>query len=64
VRNGEILVWTKNKHLNNGMKKFDKVMLSNAYLINGASKCITSFTIMNVSLFVFIYNIDDLLILN
>jgi hypothetical protein len=54
VRNGEILVWTKNKHLNNGMKKFDKVMLSNAYLINGASKCITSFTIMNVSLFVFI----------
>jgi hypothetical protein len=36
-------------------EKFDKVMLSNAYLINGASKCIASFTIMNVSLFVYIH---------
>ena len=44
----------KNKLLNNGMEKFDKVMLSNAYLINGASKCIASFTIMNVLLFVYI----------
>jgi hypothetical protein len=35
--------------------KFDKVMLSNAYLINSASKCISSFIIMNVSLFVYIY---------
>jgi hypothetical protein len=33
--------------------KFDKVMLSNLYLINGASKCIKSFTLINVSLFVF-----------
>jgi hypothetical protein len=34
-------------------EKFDKVMLPNLYLINDASKCIASFTIMNVSLFVF-----------
>jgi hypothetical protein len=30
-------------------------MLSNAFLINNASKCIASFIIMNVSLFVYIY---------
>jgi hypothetical protein len=36
---------------------FDKVMLSNLYLINGASKRIASFTIMNVSLFVYIYTL-------
>jgi hypothetical protein len=54
VRNGEILVWIKRKLLDNGMENF-KVMLSNAYLINGANKCIASFTIMNVSLFVYIH---------
>jgi hypothetical protein len=54
VRNGEIFVWIKRKFLDNGMKNF-KVMLSNAYLINGASKCIASFTIMNASLFVYIH---------
>jgi hypothetical protein len=53
VRNGEILVWIKRKLLDNGMENF-KVMLSNAYLINGVSKCIASFIIMNVSLFVYI----------
>ena len=39
---------------------FDKVMLSNLYLINGASKCMTSFTIMNVPFFVFIYIYIDI----
>ena len=34
---------------------FDKVMLSDLYFINGASKSIASFTIMNVPLFVYIY---------
>jgi hypothetical protein len=52
----------KKNLLNNGMEKFDNMILSNAYLINDVSKCIASFIIMNVSLFVFIY-INDLLIL-
>jgi hypothetical protein len=38
-------------------ENFDKVMLSNAHLINGASKCIARFTRMSMSLFVYIYNI-------
>ena len=41
------------KALKRWQDKLDNVMLSNAYLINGASKCITGFTIMNISLFFF-----------
>jgi hypothetical protein len=36
-------------------EKFNKMMLSNAYLTNGTGKYIASFIIMKVPLFVYIY---------